>query len=263
MQTLNASEDTSTLLTRIMKFIHHENNGFSDSLTMPTCKRFLHRILKISTKFILRPWLPIYVLILSPYQLMALQPLVKDPELARCIDEHVSRLQLKDPAALLDLQCSNRGITHAEGIEQLNQLQVVNLFNNRLQEFPSASLPHLKNLNLAGNQLTTLSLVNFPQLQTLLVFNNQLRILTLKNLPELTSLKGNGNQLLEWHYENLPKLEKITLFNNKMPTIDIYHLPALKIMDVRQNPMPDPLYDDMNKMTGVTFMHDGDAPDWK
>ncbi|HRH79361.1 MAG TPA: hypothetical protein PK129_18610, partial [Cellvibrionaceae bacterium] len=104
---------------------------------------------------------------------------------------------------------------------------------------------------------------HYPHLQNLLVFNNKLSSLTLSNLPELTSLKGNGNQLLEWQYEQLPKLEKVMLFNNKMPTIDIYRLPLLKIMDVRQNPMPDVLYDAMNKMTGVTFMHDGNAADWK
>lgn len=203
------------------------------------------------------------LLLLFSQQILALQPPVKDPELSRCIEEHMSRLVTKEATAVLELQCSNRRILSTEGLEQFTQLQTLNLFNNRLEHFSAIPLSKLVSLNLAGNRLSSLSLMNFPQLQTLLVFNNQLQTLTLNNLPELTSLKGNGNQLVEWHYVHLPKLEKVMLFNNKMPTIDIYHLPALKIMDVRQNPMPDPLYDAMNKMTGVTFMHDGNAPDWK
>lgn len=207
-------------------------------------------------------WLLALFLILLPSELFASQPWVKDSELSTCIEEHMSRLGTKEPSALVDLQCPSRGILNTEGLEQFPQLKTLNLFNNRLQEF-SVSLTQLVTLNIAGNQLTSLSIKNYPHLQNLLVFNNKLSSLTLSNLPELTSLKGNGNQLLEWQYEQLPKLEKVMLFNNKMPTIDIYRLPLLKIMDVRQNPMPDVLYDAMNKMTGVTFMHDGNAADWK
>ncbi len=200
---------------------------------------------------------------LMPQMVWAFEPLVKDPEFARCINEQMTRQQWKDASAVVDLQCPSRGISSAEGVEQFNQLQSLNLFNNKLKEFSTPPLQQLRSLNIAGNQLSSLILNGYPQLQTLLVFNNQLTTLKLNNLPALTSLKGNGNRLVEWQYANLPKLEKITLFNNKMPGIDIYNLPALKIMDVRQNPMPDPLYDAMNKLTGVTFMHDGNAPDWK
>ncbi|HMY39014.1 MAG TPA: hypothetical protein PK011_06790, partial [Marinagarivorans sp.] len=65
--------------------------------------------------------------------LMVLEAPIKDPELARCIDEHMSRQQIKDAAVLLELQCANRGIVSTEGLEQLTQLQTLNLFNNRIQ----------------------------------------------------------------------------------------------------------------------------------
>lgn len=220
-----------------------------------TSRQSLRRLGKFCWKLI--------TLCLLPLNLRAENALVQDPEFSRCINEIMASHHWQTAAQVTDLQCPNRGINSLEGLEQFTQLQQLNLFNNHLQAFAAKPLNNLRSLNIANNQLQNLSLRDFPELQTLLVFNNQLQALETRNLPALTSLKGNNNQLLAWQYQNLPKLEKILLFNNKMPSIDIYHLPALKMMDVRQNPMPDPLYDAMNKMVGITFMHDGNAPDWK
>jgi hypothetical protein len=85
----------------------------------------------------------------------------------------------------------------------------------------------------------------------------------LHDLPHLGLLKANANKMRLFSYGKLPRLEKIYLFNNQLTTIDIDHLPALRYMDARQNPMPDELYQRMDSQKNVTYLHDGNAPDWK
>ncbi len=189
-----------------------------------------------------------------------------DPQFARCVDEQAASHHWQQAAQITELNCNSRGIESIDGVLQFSHLRSLSVYNNKIKQLKLQGLAELESLNLANNQLEQLqpdNISNLPALQTLLIFNNQLKQLQLHNFPRLISVKGNNNQLLDFSYSNLPLLEKIVLFNNKMPTIDFEHLPALKIMDVRQNPMPNSLYDAMNKKVGVTFMHDGNAADWK
>lgn len=188
---------------------------------------------------------------------------LSDPALRQCVGELAVEHGWQQLADARNISCHSRAIETLNGIEQLRQLESLSLHNNRLSHVTVRDMPQLKRLVVSRNQLESLQIQDTPLLAELLFFDNPLTQLELKNLPKLVLLKGNANQLSTFRYANLSALEKIYLFNNKLPDIDIDHLPALRYMDVRQNPMPDELYQRMDKMSNVTFLHDGNAADWK
>lgn len=210
-------------------------------------------------------WLGVLLLIAGPGTVLANEwwSVLADPALRQCVGELASQKGWQQLADAHEVSCHSRAIHTLDGVQHLSQLETLSLHNNALTDVSLRDMPQLKRLVLSRNRLKTLQLHNMPLLGELFFFDNMLTQLDLKDMPNLTLLKGNANQLSRFRYASLPMLEKIYLFNNKLPDIDIDHLPALRYMDVRQNPMPDELYQRMDKMNNVTFLHDGNAADWK
>ncbi len=188
---------------------------------------------------------------------------VTDNQFKQCLTSLAQKNNWSSLEMVTNIECNSQSIAVIDGLDKFPQLESLSIYNNQLQSAAVKNLPHLRHLNLAKNSLKVVELANLPALEDFYVFNNKLTALDLGNLPILKLLKANENQLLNFSYSNLPELEKLYLFNNKMVTVDIYHLPKMHYMDCRQNPMPDKLYDEMNAMKGVTFLHDGNAKDWK
>lgn len=190
---------------------------------------------------------------------------VKDPALAECLKTTANRNGWQSPDQVLRLKCHSQGIQSLQGLEAFSNLESLSLNNNKLQSFdiPLSSLKKLQMLNLARNNITKLSLANLPALQKLFVFGNDMKTFSLNNLPELILVKAHNNKLERFNYQGVGNLQKIYIFNNELETVDIYSAPKLQYMDCRQNPMPDELYDEMDEVETATFLHDGNADDWK
>jgi protein phosphatase 1 regulatory subunit 7 len=189
---------------------------------------------------------------------------VQDTNLQACLQLLAKNNDWHQPQDMTVIKCHDQDIHSLRGLEQFTGLESLSLYNNRIEQFDIEikQLKRLKELNLARNNLTQITVSNLPKLNKLYLFDNQLTDLTLSNLAELETFKANNNKIENFTYINTPKLEKIYIFNNQLETIDIYNLPRLHYMDCRQNPMPDSLYDEMDKKDDVTFLHDGNAEDW-
>lgn len=187
---------------------------------------------------------------------------IRDPALRMCVQKALPASSSGSLDEITELKCHNQGVESVAGLEHLAGLRKLSLFRNRIRQFDVALPQSLESLNLARNQLDSLTLSQLPHLRELYVFGNRLKRLELHHLPELTSLRANDNRLTLFKYQELEQMEKIYLFNNQLETLDIYHLPAMRYMDCRQNPMPDELYDEMDRLEQVTFLHDGNADDW-
>lgn len=199
-------------------------------------------------------------LLLAPLALAL--PKVSDPALQQCIDDLVAKHQWSTVSDVTSIKCHKKRIKSAKGLEQFTALSSLSLFNNQLREFESSAYPNLSSLNLARNQLSSLTIAKLGKLQKLYVFDNNITDLALSKLPQLTMLKANSNAMKTLSYSALPALEKIYIFDNALETIDIYNLPAMRYMDCRENPMPDSLYDEMDVIESATILHDGNADDW-
>lgn len=106
--------------------------------------------------------------------------------------------------------------TLPEQITELESLQTLNLWYNRLEELPESlgNLKSLNVLNLGSNQLSTLpdSIGNLKHLHTLVLTHNKLRTIpdTIKNLNSLRNLYVERN-LFPHKYDReeiLPKVVK-------------------------------------------------------
>lgn len=187
---------------------------------------------------------------------------IRDSALRICVQKALPAGGSGSLDEITELKCHNQGVESVTGLEHLTGLRKLSLFRNRIQQFDVALPQSLESLNLARNQLDSLTLSQLPHLHELFVFGNRLKGLELHHLPQLVSLRANDNRLTLFKYQGLEQVEKIYLFNNQLETLDIYHLPAMHYMDCRQNPMPDELYDEMDRLEQVTFLHDGNADDW-
>jgi len=211
----------------------------------------------------MQPALIVFTLLCLATSSAAELPAVPDKHLSDCIIKIAQKKGWNTATELTDLECHNMDIANTSGLEQFPNLVQLSLYRNKLENIDISVFKQLRHLNVAKNQLKSLTIENAPALEELFVFGNRLEQLHLVDLPELKLLKANDNQLTLFEYTNLPVLEKLYLFDNQLENMDIHHLPAAVYMDVRQNPMPDALYDDMDNLPSTTVLHDGNAEDWQ
>ena len=207
-------------------------------------------------------WLPVSLLL--SMSIWAADFQVTDSELEKCLLNIAESKQWLQPDEFTSIKCHGKGVKSLRGLEQFTQLETLSLYNNKLQhvDMDLTQLKHLKMLNLARNNLASLTIVDAPRLEVVYAFSNRIKTLQLTNLAQLNMLKVNNNTIETFSYLDIPLLSKIYIFNNQLETINIHELPALRYMDCRENPMPDELYDEMDRKEAITFLHDGNAEDW-
>jgi len=122
-------------------------------------------------------------------------------------------------------------------IEQLDQLNDLDLWNNKLTSFPNLNLPNLQELELGNNQLTSIPNLNLPNLQRLYLSNNHLKEFPAMslNLPNLQTLYLGNNHLTEFPNLNLPNLQDLLLDNNQLTSFPNLNLPKLQILYLDNN----------------------------
>ncbi len=137
--------------------------------------------------------------------------------------EALKRIRTARESAAPTLNLSKLGLTYLpEELFALDQLEVLDLYDNALTEIPSAiaQLTNLEKLMASQNQLTTLpeSLATLKNLKTVKFDSNQLGhipevIFSLENLEDL-SLENNGIEFLSPDIQKLSELRLIDLREN-------------------------------------------------
>lgn len=188
---------------------------------------------------------------------------VLDTGFKACLEQLATQNNWGTPEDFIEITCHDREIKSVEGINLFLNVKKLSLFNNQLKSADVNGLKKLEHLNLAGNQLSYLTLQNLPNLRECFVFKNRLQRISIDNLPNLIKLKANVNQLVELNIVRVNKLEKLYLFNNQLKEISMTSLPVLSYFDARQNPMPDEFYDYLDSIENLTVLHDGNAEDWQ
>lgn len=188
---------------------------------------------------------------------------IPDLALRTCLTELASKNGWQQPTEFTDITCHGREIRSIEGISLFANLTKLSLYKNQIGNAKINGLEKLAHLNLAGNALTELHLVNLAALEECFAFNNQLATLTIENAPRLIKLKANNNKLKEFRLIHSEGLKQLYIFDNDLKELDMKAVPHLTYLDARQNPMSDEFYDYLDSITSLTALHEGNAEDWK
>jgi Leucine-rich repeat (LRR) protein len=153
----------------------------------------------------------------------------------------------------LDLLCRE------SNVKQLKNLRVLNLYENQLRSIDGIGIlgkTPLEDLNLGGNQLTTLppDMGDLSNLKTLWLDDNHLADfpIVLCSIKSLEELRMSGNQLhfIPQSINALSNLKTLALDNNKIEDfpMGILELPHLENLWLRQNLLRE-LPDSLSELT--------------
>lgn len=187
---------------------------------------------------------------------------VRDPAFQACLSSLAAKYGWSNVEQFEEIVCHNKRIQSVAGLAQFSEVKKLSLYKNALKTLDLTGLNQLVHLNVAGNKLAELIIIECSHLQQLYVFHNHLSRLKVAHCPKLMAIKANNNQLSFAAFTALPILKKLYLFNNKLDKVEIAPLKNLVYLDVRQNPMPDDFYDYLDTIDGLTSLHDGNAEDW-
>jgi Leucine-rich repeat (LRR) protein len=186
-----------------------------------------------------------------------------DNALSTCITEQAQKHNWQAIKDIHTLKCHGMEITNIAGLDKLTQLKSLSLFNNKLESVDLRSFNQLEYINIANNKLNTIYLTGLSHLKTLYLFKNNLSTVDFTGLNALLKIRITNNQLSSIDISPLISLEKAYFFDNNLKELIVAGLPQLTFIEVRQNPMPDEVYDRYDALEGITIVHDGNADDWK
>ena len=121
-----------------------------------------------------------------------------DPALMQCLHEQAARNGWVAVDQVTALDCVNKGIRSAAGLQQLTALQQLNLADNEIDSIGTPQLPpSLQVLSLASNRLHDIGIISpLPELRELDVANNRLtRLAGFDQFPQLEALNLANNDL--------------------------------------------------------------------
>lgn len=94
---------------------------------------------------------------------------------------------------------------------------------------------NLTQLEVYGNQLTSLKIEGEKDLFILKCYNNKLSAIDLSTCPELVNLDAHGNNLEAINLASNTKLERVLLSDNKLHTVVVGVQPVLEELDLSHN----------------------------
>jgi len=188
---------------------------------------------------------------------------IADQALSDCIAAQTNKNGWKTVEDVQTLKCHGMSISNIEGLHVLTHLKSLSLYNNDLENIDLRIFNQLEHVNIANNKLRTIYLSNLSHLHTLYLFKNNLVTVDFNGLNKLSKIRITNNQLSFLDISPLISLEKAYFFDNKLEELIVKGLPNLKFIELRQNPMPDEVYDRYDALDGITIVHDGNADDWK
>ncbi|MGB0834134.1 MAG: hypothetical protein ACPGR2_06425 [Psychrobium sp.] len=155
-----------------------------------------------------------------------------DGNLEHCIAESYPNARYVDQITQLD--CSLRGITETDGLEQLTALSSLIMRNNMITEIDTRQMSMLEELSLLHNELKFVNVTKNAKLTRLTVGSNRIKKLNVSHNPKLKQLLANDNNLKLLNLANNTELTSLFLLNNPLPSVELAANNSL--MDIRLAP---------------------------
>ncbi|MBQ6313882.1 leucine-rich repeat domain-containing protein [Candidatus Saccharibacteria bacterium] len=133
------------------------------------------------------------------------------------------------------LDCSWRNITDTTGLELMTSLTNLNLFGNQLTSIDLSKNVNLTKLELGYNQLTSIDVSKNVNLTTLKLDFNQLTSIDVSKNVNLTELNLTYNQLTSIDVSKNVNLTGLNLFGNQLASIDVSKNVNLTALDLSYN----------------------------
>ncbi len=137
--------------------------------------------------------------------------------------------------AIYELNVSASAITDMSGIQEFDNLQVLNCQDNSITTLTVTALADLESLYCSLNSITMLNITGLANLRTLYCSENNLSAINFTGLADLRDLKCNGNAMSSLSVTNLVDLSVLECSNNNLTTLDLTGLGHLEILVCRQN----------------------------
>ena len=136
-----------------------------------------------------------------------------------------------------DINIGNWSDLERLDINQCKQLERADIYTNpRLASLSIVNLPKLKDLNCAGNGLTTLSLKGTPALRTLYCNSNPLIAIELEEDMAISGLFIQDCTFSSLAFlEKLPVLSEFSCRSNKLTTLDLSNHRSIRFLDCSFN----------------------------
>lgn len=117
-----------------------------------------------------------------------------------------------------------------------DNLSELNLEGNNFSTLDFSSFGKLTSLVLTGNSYETFSIAEMPQLETLSLANNQITSLTMSDNNALWGLELSGNKLEHFSTNGAPALTQLFLSHNELTSLDLdANRNALIALDISSN----------------------------
>ena len=155
--------------------------------------------------------------------------------IARKDINHDSVLDSIETADITTLYCSNIGIVSLKGIENFNNLNILDCNYNHLTELDLSGLVHLRTLNCKYNQLGTLKFSSCTALSSLDCSANQLTALDLSGCSSLSSIDCSANQLTALGLSGCTAMSSLNCSNNQLTALDFSDSTALSSLNCSAN----------------------------
>lgn len=191
-----------------------------------------------------------------------------------CAGNDLTAIDLAAAPNLLSLYCQNNALGTLD-VSPCKKLVDLNCSNNKLQtiNITSTTNPNLENINVADNQLSTISstdrafAMSNDNLQHVDISNNKFTMVKLTNRDaKLDGLKASNNVIAQLNISATPKLSYVLASNNNLTTVTLAEEAAqlrqlfvdnnkLKKLDVAKATALEYLAADSNKLAEVALPH--------
>lgn len=133
------------------------------------------------------------------------------------------------------LDCSEKKISSVKGLEKMQSLKYLYIYDNQLTSLDVSKNTALISLDLRYNQLTSLDVSKNTLLSHLYVYENQLTELDVSNNTLLGALWVSSNKLVSLTLGENKKLYDLRVNHNDLIELDVSKNPALTFLAAQYN----------------------------
>lgn len=159
-------------------------------------------------------------------------------------------IDISDSVNLLNLSCAGSSGTYSYPIE------------NRLNSIDLTNQTKLINLDLTGNNLSTLDLSNCPNLESISISSNQINILNLDNVNYVKNFNCEGNSLSTLDVNSMFNLKNLSCKNNQLNSFSTKNGIIEEYIDFSGNPNLNSICSDENEVVYIQnqcFLNNNDT----
>ncbi|TFH39641.1 MAG: T9SS type A sorting domain-containing protein [Bacteroidia bacterium] len=143
------------------------------------------------------------------------------------------------------LNCYNNFLQNLD-LTQNSSLEYLSCYTNQLADLDLSGNPSLNSLNCTNNEFTSLDMTDCPELVYLNCQNNQISQLILTGNPKLETLLCRTNLIESLNLTNNSLLRSLDCWNNRLTSLDVSNKTDLIILDCGSNLLTDLPLDGVN-----------------